>query len=862
MDSTEEQNSPEPSIAAKTALSYLQDVRSATKNLDTIDECVYRGMDGMDIINGDLTLAWQEITNVEPHEREYLEGLYHYSKGVILYSIASSYSQALGISSKEAKEWTEKARESFASAVKVAPLPLYKYHLGLTLKTMDRLPEALQVFESAASDNNPEVAMEARKQVGRIKLAISSQSPPTAPVAATSSTTPVAPVASPVTPPTESGMEELISAVNEGNLQKVSELCERGADNDPTDHAQGQWRNGLLCRAAWWGYADIVEYLIERGANVAYTEEQQGHTALFIAAMQGNVEAASVLINHGSDVNFQEERGWTPVITAVQNYADDEDEVDKQRYLDVVELLANSGANLNTKDMNGFTPLRTLIGDFGKDVDFQKAQRHLKMAELLLKSGADINARDGHEDTPLHRVAHNTNVAGFLLDRGADLEARNDMGGTPLILAAALNRHEMLSYLMGRGANAGAKDNSGNTALQIAQKSGNTKAVNLLQNRSSVASSQSADHPVSAYAQSATGISSSPQIPSAQTFSLSQVQSNPEATVIAVTMAVGGAMLLSLFLPWAQVSIGSASYIQLCQLILQASSSGMLNNAPLSLLFVFVPGFLALGVLGRPFGAQGRKFLAGLLKGPLERIDPKGYEKEMRPRPHRYLWELIINGGIGVFACFFVYSKLSGVGAGSMNLGMVLSVGFYLFSLASLFAVGFGVWGLSAIPNVIPASPVTSETGEQTIVTNATPPIQVPLSQAQLQAKGRNQEIGIGAGIGAIIGIFLTVIIGATDILYLQLGEKLLFGISTGAVAGAFAVYYKERITDIPNTCKMGAYSGGAMGGLVGVYLSFNQFFGWVMGLIFGGVMGLIIGIAAGLAVRHFLPLIKQQLKL
>ena len=59
----------------------------------------------------------------------------------------------------------------------------------------------------------------------------------------------------------------------------------------------------ILMTAARSGSPEVVELLIQRGANVAATEPSFGETALMVAAMANHAGVIQVLLKHGAQVN-------------------------------------------------------------------------------------------------------------------------------------------------------------------------------------------------------------------------------------------------------------------------------------------------------------------------------------------------------------------------------------------------------------------------------------------------------------------------------------------------------------------------------------------------------------------------------
>jgi ankyrin repeat protein len=99
-------------------------------------------------------------------------------------------------------------------------------------------------------------------------------------------------------------------------------------------------------------------------------------TPLHIAAAEGRVDVAELLVKHGADVNARNNNNSTPLHLAAN--------------AGVAELLIRHGAEVNVRDKDGFTPLHW-AADKG----------HLDVARLLLEMGADPNIIDKENKTPL-----------------------------------------------------------------------------------------------------------------------------------------------------------------------------------------------------------------------------------------------------------------------------------------------------------------------------------------------------------------------------------------------------------------------------------------------------------------------------
>ena len=214
-------------------------------------------------------------------------------------------------------------------------------------------------------------------------------------------------------------------------------------------------------------YLEVVQYLLEHGADVDAQADTEHSTPLHLASYHGGFKVAWLLLNHCVNINVRGKMSRTPlheVLTGLDNTLPD-------YYVDAVRFLLDHGADVDAEDDNRSTPLH-VISKHG----------NVKAARLLLEHGARVDARDNDQSTPLHLASRNGNVEAvrLLLERGADVHALNDKRSTPLHFASQSGNVEAVRLLVEHGADIHALDGNRSTPLHFASESGNAETARLL----------------------------------------------------------------------------------------------------------------------------------------------------------------------------------------------------------------------------------------------------------------------------------------------------------------------------------------------------------------------------------------------
>ena len=107
------------------------------------------------------------------------------------------------------------------------------------------------------------------------------------------------------------------------------------------------------------------------------------------ASFYGNTAIARLLLEHGANVNVQDQNGGTPLIMAAVN-----------NHTETVETLLDAGAQVDRPDVHGFSPLLV-----------SATKGYLQPAQLLARRGADLHRHGDKGETALSLAQRSNNAA-------------------------------------------------------------------------------------------------------------------------------------------------------------------------------------------------------------------------------------------------------------------------------------------------------------------------------------------------------------------------------------------------------------------------------------------------------------------
>jgi uncharacterized protein len=240
--------------------------------------------------------------------------------------------------------------------------------------------------------------------------------------------------------------QQLIAALKKGDNKRALALVHAGADPNTRADRFTPTALALAC-GAYDLYKHcpedtrLLQAMLDHGANVNASEDYSG---CVVVAILGWRPGMSLATEQSSRLKIGDKTGCTPLKWAVQC-----------NRLKTASLLLDHGANVNLQDLNGYTPLIDAV-----PVDHLAS---LAMVRLLLEHGANVNVQDEQGNSVLYFAVleaivsaaktkeTDNDIIRLLLEHGADPNIADKQYGYTLLTTAG-NRPDIVALLKQYGA--------------------------------------------------------------------------------------------------------------------------------------------------------------------------------------------------------------------------------------------------------------------------------------------------------------------------------------------------------------------------------------------------------------------------
>ncbi|XP_064204441.1 transient receptor potential cation channel, subfamily N, member 1 [Anguilla rostrata] len=229
----------------------------------------------------------------------------------------------------------------------------------------------------------------------------------------------------------------------------------------------------------------VAEMLLKSGADVN-AEQENGETAMHVAARHGSLQMMRALMEDGGDLTCRSKAGENPLHIAVRH-------CHAHVVQEIISYLANRKCRkeaelcVSQENQEGETSLHLAAG-LSKEGTHSEGE-DVRIIRMLMEYGADITAATKESgETPLHyctRVGNTDLLQEMLstvppgrLQHAVNKHAKN--GWSPLLLAAERGHSEVVRILLQNHARVDVFDEHGKAALHLAAENGHEEIADVL----------------------------------------------------------------------------------------------------------------------------------------------------------------------------------------------------------------------------------------------------------------------------------------------------------------------------------------------------------------------------------------------
>ena len=178
----------------------------------------------------------------------------------------------------------------------------------------------------------------------------------------------------------------VITARQNGNIEIIKSLVEYGANMNSTD----KFGDGALTLAAWRGYEDAVDYLLEKGIKIPTDKNQQWSLMLY-SVSKNMPKLFNIMIEKEIDLYSYNEEGGKLIHNAAQGGNPS-----------IMRKLLQYNFEINGRDIFGWTPIH-----------YAAEKGYHEIIKLLLENNCDPNKRNFAGESAFN-IAQNNNQQGVI----------------------------------------------------------------------------------------------------------------------------------------------------------------------------------------------------------------------------------------------------------------------------------------------------------------------------------------------------------------------------------------------------------------------------------------------------------------
>ncbi len=291
----------------------------------------------------------------------------------------------------------------------------------------------------------------------------------------------------------------VVAATGRGDIETVRQLLD---DNPAWIHTVGSHGRTMLWEAAYRGKLEMVQFLLERGADINvpgcyHIQHRIEISPYCVARYEGRDLVADSLLQHGATLDIHT-AAYLKDYDAVRSHLDNDPNLVNSGYLQAVMLPAGQPHTFEHRHAAWATPLcyaivggnpaivellisrgATIEPHSERFLDYAIAYDRVEIAELLLENGADPGKAPRILDD-------NSEMSVLLKAYGVppkDINAQSHMGWPPLVYVCRGDNGEHpeeVQRLLALGADIDIQNYKGKTGLHCAAKAGFLKVINLL----------------------------------------------------------------------------------------------------------------------------------------------------------------------------------------------------------------------------------------------------------------------------------------------------------------------------------------------------------------------------------------------